>query len=161
MMAPPKQIFKRRSTCLTSRVTEEVSFLSGLLSGLSLLLLGQQSGTLGLLGDVMFVETVDVLLLQLTVLNDLLDNGLADTTLALEARSSDQTLNLRSLSVLLVIRDLTTNDELADVISLLETEQFADLGGTLGTEALGGDGVGQAFDVGVSLLDDDQVEHGQ
>ena len=39
------------------------------------------------------------------------------------------------------------------IVFLAETEEPADLGGTLGTKTLGVDGVGKAGDVGVTLLD--------
>lgn len=47
------------------------------------------------------------------------------------------------------------------IVLLAETEEAADLGGTLGAEALGVDDVGQAGDVAVALLDDGQSEDGQ
>jgi hypothetical protein len=62
------------------------------------------------------------------------------------------------LALLLLGRNLTTDDELANVVGLVEVEEAADLGGTLGTEALGEDGVGEAGDVSLALLDDDEVE---
>lgn len=42
-----------------------------------------------------------------------------------------------------------------------ETEKAADLGGTLGTEALGLNGVGEAGNVFVTLLDDGESEDSQ
>lgn len=47
------------------------------------------------------------------------------------------------------------------IIFLAETEEAADLGGALGTEALGVDNVGQAGDVGVALLDNGHGEDRQ
>lgn len=51
--------------------------------------------------------------------------------------------------------------ERTHIIFLAETEEAADLGGALGAEALGVDGVGEAGDVGVALLDDGESEDGQ
>jgi hypothetical protein len=45
------------------------------------------------------------------------------------------------------------------IVILAEAEEAADLGGTLGAEALGVDGVGQAGDVLLALLDDRESEN--
>ena len=45
------------------------------------------------------------------------------------------------------------------IIFLIETEEFADLGGTLGTKTLGLDNIGQARDIVFSLLDDGKGEN--
>ena len=42
-----------------------------------------------------------------------------------------------------------------------KTKEAANLGGTLGTETLGLDGVGQARDIGLALLDDGQGKDSQ
>lgn len=47
------------------------------------------------------------------------------------------------------------------IVILAEGEEAADLGGTLGSETLGVDDVGQAGDVGITLLDDGEGEDGQ
>ena len=47
------------------------------------------------------------------------------------------------------------------IVLLAEAEESADLGGSLGTEALGVDDVGQAGDVGLALLDDGEGENGE
>jgi hypothetical protein len=47
------------------------------------------------------------------------------------------------------------------IIILGEAEEPADLGGTLGAEALGVDNVGEAGDVALALLDDGEGQHGQ
>jgi hypothetical protein len=47
------------------------------------------------------------------------------------------------------------------IVILAEAEESADLGSTLGTEALGVDGVGDAGDVLLALLDDGESEDGQ
>lgn len=51
--------------------------------------------------------------------------------------------------------------EKTHIIFLAETEEAADLGGTLGSETLGVHGVGETGDVGVALLDDAQGKDGQ
>ena len=86
-------------------------------------------------------------------------------TLVLEALGSNQALNMRSLGVgLLALAlglDLATDDVLADIVFLAEAEEAADLGRTLGTEALGLDGVGKSRDVLLALLDDRESEDGE
>lgn len=81
-------------------------------------------------------------------------------TLALETLRSNQALDLGGLGVVLLALagDGAADDELADVVLLVETEEAADLGGTLGTESLGNDGVGEAGEVALTLLDDAQSE---
>lgn len=76
---------------------------------------------------------------------------------------SDQSLDLRGLEdgLLAILGDLAADDVLADIISLLEVEELADLGRALGTQAAGLLRVGQTLDLGLALLDDDEVEHGE
>jgi len=85
--------------------------------------------------------------------------------LVLEALRSDQALDLGGLGVwlraLLLGLDLAADNELANIIILAETEEAAELGGTLGTKTLGQHGVSQAGDVGITLLDDGEGEDGQ
>lgn len=79
-------------------------------------------------------------------------------TLVLKALRGNKTLDLGGLGVgllALTLRlDFATDDELADIIFLAETKEAADLGGTLGAQALGVNGVGDTGDVVVALLDD-------
>jgi hypothetical protein len=84
-------------------------------------------------------------------------------TLALETLGSDQALDLRGLGVLLLalLGNSAADDELADVVLLVETEESANLGSTLGAEALGVDDIGQTRDLGFALLDDAEGEDGQ
>lgn len=84
-------------------------------------------------------------------------------TLALQALGSNQTLDLGGLGVLglALLCDGTTNDELADIVLLVEAEETADLGGTLGAETLGDDGVGQAGKLFFTLLDDAQSQNSE
>lgn len=65
------------------------------------------------------------------------------------------------LSVLLLLAlDLAADDKLGDVVLLGEVEEASDLCRTLGSEALGEDLVGEAWDVVVALLDDLEREDG-
>lgn len=84
-------------------------------------------------------------------------------TLALQTLGSNQTLDLGGLGVLrlALLGDGTANDELADIILLVEAEETADLGGTLGAETLGNDGVGQTGELALTLLDDGQGQNGK
>lgn len=83
--------------------------------------------------------------------------------LVLQTLGSDQTLDLGGLGVLLLalLGDGTADDELADIVLLVKTEEAADLGGTLGAEALGDNGVGQAGEVVITLLDNGQSKDGK
>lgn len=83
--------------------------------------------------------------------------------LALQALGSNQTLDLGGLGVLglALLGDGTADNELADIIVLGQGEEAADLGGTLGAEALGDDGVGQTGEIVLTLLDDGQSEDGE
>lgn len=110
--------------------------------------LGQQSGV--------FVGGVS---LALSVL-DLL--GLQGS-LSLQSLRGDQSLDLGSLGVgaAVLAGDFTSDDELSHVIFLGQTEELSDVVGSLGAQSLGDGGVGQTFDVGVTLLDDGQREDSQ
>merc|ERR1740120_683605 len=104
---------------------KEEKNLSSLLGGLSLLLLGHEGVALFLLLMTVVMQFLDICGLQGAVLLDLGDDGLANAALALEAGVGDQPLNLRRLGVLLVLGDLTTDHELADVIGFLQTEELS------------------------------------
>jgi len=84
-------------------------------------------------------------------------------TLVLKTLGSNQTLDLGGLGVWLLALtlglDLTTDDKLADIVFLGETEETADLGGTLGTETLGVDDIGDTGNIVVALLDDGESEN--
>ena len=60
--------------------------------------------------------------------------------------------------LLLLALDLPPDDVLANIVLLGEVEELADLGRTLGAKALGEDVVGQAGDVVLALLDDNEGE---
>ena len=84
-------------------------------------------------------------------------------TLVLETLGGNQTLDLGGLGVfgLALAGDGTADDELADVVLLVETEETADLGGTLRTETLGDDAVGQTGELALTLLDDAEGQDGK
>lgn len=84
-------------------------------------------------------------------------------TLVLETLGSNQTLDAGGLGVvfLALAGDGAADDELADVILLVQTEETADLGGTLGTETLGDNGVGQTGQLLLTLLDDAEGQDGK
>lgn len=84
-------------------------------------------------------------------------------TLALQALGSNQTLDLGGLGVLwlALLGDGAADDKLADIVLLVEAEETADLGGTLGTQALGDDGVSQAGELALTLLDDAQSQNSE
>lgn len=83
--------------------------------------------------------------------------------LALETLGGNQTLDLGGLGVILLalLGDGTADDELADVVLLVETEEATDLGGTLGAETLGDNGVGETGELTLALLDDGQSKDGK
>ena len=83
--------------------------------------------------------------------------------LVLEALGSHQALDLGGLEdgLLVALDDLAANHELAHVILLGQVEELLVLGGALGTQAAGLDGVGQAGDLALTLGDDDEVAHGE
>lgn len=83
--------------------------------------------------------------------------------LVLQTLGSNQTLDLGGLGVLglALLGDGAADDELADVVLLVKTEETADLGGTLGAETLGDNGVGQTGEVALTLLDDAQGQDGK
>lgn len=83
--------------------------------------------------------------------------------LVLQALGGNQTLDLGGLGVvaLALTAHSAADDKLADIVALLETEEVADLGGTLGAESLGDDGVGKARELAITLLDDAEGHDGE
>lgn len=79
-------------------------------------------------------------------------------TLVLQTLWGDKTLDLGSLGVWLLALTLwnnfSSNDELANIILLVKTEESSNLGGTLGSKALWLNLIGQTWDVTLTLLDD-------
>jgi len=88
-----------------------------------------------------------------------------DTTSALKDDGSDETLDLRRLRLRLLLTFLQlqrpSDDVLSDIVVFVEVEQFTDLARSLGTKTTGDGGVGQPWNIGLALLDDDEVENGQ
>jgi len=88
-----------------------------------------------------------------------------DATRALKDDWSDEALDLGRLRLGLLLTFLQlqrpSNDVLSDVVVLVEVEQLADLARSLGSEATRDGGVGQAWNLSLALLHDDEVENGQ
>ena len=84
-------------------------------------------------------------------------------TLALETLGSHKALDLGGLGVvrLALTSDGAADDELADIVLLVETEELADVRGTLGAESLGVDDIREAGDVVLTLLDDGKGKDGE
>lgn len=61
---------------------------------------------------------------------------------------------------LLLADNFPSDDKLAHIVLLLEVEESADLGRTLGAEAFGEDTVGEAGNLLLALLDDDEGKDG-
>jgi hypothetical protein len=82
------------------------------------------------------------------------------SSLALKSDRGDKTLDLGSLGVGLLLGvlglNLTTDNELANIIRLVQVEELADVVGTLGSETLGDSSVGKTGDVLLTLLDDNE-----
>jgi len=84
-------------------------------------------------------------------------------TLALEADWGHKALDLWGLGVLLATLggDLAADNTLADVISLVESPELADLVGTLWSKADVLGGVTESWNISGATLDHDKVEHGE
>lgn len=92
--------------------------------------------------------------------------GLGTLVLAVQGDRGDQTLDLGAFCdgdglLALLLLESAGDDILADVVSLGQAEELADLVGTLGAESLGDSDVGEALDLAVALLHDNQAEGGQ
>ena len=85
-------------------------------------------------------------------------------SLSLESSTGDQSLNLRCLGVwlgsFLLPGDLSSNNELTNVVLLGQVEEFADVVGSLRTKSLWYDrvSVGEAGNILLALLDNNQVQ---
>lgn len=83
---------------------------------------------------------------------------------SLQSHGGDQSLDLGGLGVRLgtlgLGRDLSSDNELSDIVFLGQVEESSDLGGSLGTQSLGQNGVGQSGDLLFTLLDDDNGQDG-
>jgi len=84
-------------------------------------------------------------------------------TLVLETLRSNQTLDLWCLGVWLLALtlwlNLATDNELADIVILGETEESTDLGGTLGSKTLWVYGVGNSWNILFTLLHNAESEN--
>jgi hypothetical protein len=87
------------------------------------------------------------------------------SSLALKSDRGDKTLDLGSLGVGLLLGvlglNLTTDNELANIISLVQVEELADVVGTLRSETLRNGSIGQSGNVLLTLLDNDKGDDGQ
>jgi len=83
-------------------------------------------------------------------------------SLVLETLRSDESLDLGSFGVWLLAftfrLNLSSNDELADIIFLVETKESSDFGSTLRTESLWLNDISQTWDVAFALLDNREGE---
>jgi len=88
-----------------------------------------------------------------------------DASGALKDERRDQALDLGSLSLRLLLTfsqfDGSSYDVLTDVVILGQVKQLPDLSGSLGTETTGDRRVSQTWNIGLSLLDDDEVKNGE
>jgi len=86
-------------------------------------------------------------------------------TLVLQTLRSNETLDLGGLGVWLLSftlwLNLTTDNELANIIILGKAKELADLGSTLGTKTLWVNDIGDTGDIIVSLLDDGESQNGK
>jgi len=86
-------------------------------------------------------------------------------TLVLETLRGNETLDLWGLGVWLLAftlwLNLTTDNELANIIILGETEELSNLRSTLGTKTLWVNDVGDTRDIVVSLLNDGESKNGK
>ena len=110
------------------------------------------------------LELFKTLLVSSSFLTRVFKSGLLGSktsTLVAENSVSNKTLDLGSLvSLVAVVFELTTDDELGDIVLLGETEELADVGSSLGSETAGNSSslVGQTGDFLLALLDNHQVE---
>lgn len=115
---------------------------------------------------------VDTLSKELGVLSSSIPGSLGSlsldsskSALALKALRGNETLDLWSLGVGLLIwvlwLNLTADNVLANIILLAQVEELSDLGGSLWSQSLWERDVGQARNIVVSLLDDDQGQNGK
>lgn len=88
--------------------------------------------------------------------------GLLDHSLSPESLLGNESLDLGGLvEGLVALLDLAPHDVLPHVVGLAESEHLPDVVGSLGSELPGLLAVGDAFDLGVSLLGDLQGDDGQ
>lgn len=147
------------------------SFLPSLLTVHNLWLAHGRSAALAEIG-LLSLDILDTLgkdggVLRSSILGSLRVAALKRNTVALvlEALWGNKALDLWCLGVWLLAftlwLDCATDDEFANIIILGEAEELADLGGALRTKTLGGDNVGEAWELSLTLLDDGESEDGQ
>lgn len=149
--SPTLQIKTRNYFLSRGRVSSErrgSSLLDLSLLGLLLLdTLGQQLSVLG-----------SSVLLGLGV-SELLGS---ETSLSLQSLRGNETLDLWSLGVgLVALGDLTSDDKLANVVLLGQTEELSNVVGSLWSQSLWNGLVGETLDFLLTLLKDDQTQDGQ
>lgn len=84
------------------------------------------------------------------------------SSLSLQGLWGNQSLDLWSLGVGLVTLDnLTSDNEVSDVVLLGQAEELSNVAGSLWTQSLWGGGVSQTLDVTVTLLDNRQSKDSQ
>jgi len=88
------------------------------------------------------------------------EKGIYTCQYHIDEKHLDIRLGIWLRSFLLLAGDLPSDNKLAHIVLLLEVEESADLGRTLGAETFGEDGVGEAGDLLLALLDDDEGEDG-
>lgn len=83
--------------------------------------------------------------------------------LALKNDGGDEALDFGGLGggLFALAGDLATNDIFTDVVVFGEVKKFTNLGSTLGTKTTGHGGIGQARNISLADLDDDQREDSQ
>merc|ERR1719215_502701 len=101
-------------------------------------------------------QTLGVVFLHLLTEDHALANLAAVVALALQQGRCDETLDLGGLAPLLV--DLPAHDELAHIILLVQVEELADVGGTLGAQPPRAAVIGEARDLLGTLLDDAEAQ---
>jgi len=111
--------------------------------------------------DLVIMAHLNVSLAVFSRLFDLVQHGLLDLSLTLESGSSDQSLDLSGLVLLAVLTEDTTDGVLLDIISLLQGKKLSDFGGSLRSESALLGFTGKTLDIGITLLDDDEVHDGE
>ena len=86
--------------------------------------------------------------------------GLGEVKGRIGQQGNNLRFGVRLGTLLLLARNLSPDHVFPNIILLREGEELADLGGTLGTQSLGNDNIGQSRNLGFSLLDDDEREDG-
>jgi len=84
-------------------------------------------------------------------------------SLSLQSLGCDQALNLGRFEVwfLAILGDLSFDDVGTNIILLCQVEELADSGSSFRTEATRLDGVSQAGNFSIALLDNDEVQNRQ